>query len=276
MERRTNQGTGGERGALIPAAEVIPPSAEIQQGAVKDIAILQREDKADTLQMLSDAFRNGINMQRDVERIKGPTSGGHTFKLTTLDGDKHVETIEGVIVAHRVARMFWDRPFGVGGKQPPSCSSTDGIMGIGNPGGPCARCAFAAPGSKLGPDGKPSKASACREVKQLLIMRGESILPDLINISPGSLSQVIPYLRRLLGANKQFFHVITEISLAPEKNSDGIEYSQFRFRRLPGEMTPEQKQTMTELFKIFNSALHTITLNEKDYQAVHGGGSSEE
>jgi hypothetical protein len=240
--------------------------ARTDEPASNEVAIFQREDRVQVIQQLRETFGGGVVLHRDLERVKNPTSGGHTFKVATLDGEEHVETLTGVIVAWRDARMYWSKPFGSGGKVPPDCSSSDGITGVGDPGGPCATCKYAQFGSKVGPGGQPTRGTACRQVRQLLMMRG-SLLPDVINVTPGSMNQCISYMRRLLSFGMPYYHTITEISLAPAANADGIDYSQMRFRRMPENLTEEQKLTAREMYNIFQPALHTLEVSPADYQA---------
>jgi len=258
MERKSNIKSDGTTDLAVP--EITPPSA-----AANQIAIFNHADQTNLMTTIKTSFAKGVNIFRDLERIKNPTSGGHTFKVQGIDGEQRLEKIVGIIVAQRDARTYFSRPYGSGPVGPPDCSSNDGITGHGDPGGECATCKFAQFGSR-GTAGNQSRGSACRQVKQLLILRsGGGVLPEVMNVTPGSLNQITPYIRRLLNYGFPFFSALTEISLASEKNESGIEYSQLRFRKLPDELSEEQKRLAKEYYDIFQPALHNIDLAPSDY-----------
>ncbi len=82
---------------------------------------------------------DGLNVS-DLDRIKMPAGGGISWEVPTLTGLKTEQVIKGVIVFHKNVRAFWEKAFGDAPGEPPDCSSDDGIMGVGKPGGDCAKC----------------------------------------------------------------------------------------------------------------------------------------
>jgi hypothetical protein len=247
--------------ATAELAKFVPPT-----GPAGEIAIFCHPNQALMLQTLRDTFGKGVNVFKDLERVKNPTSGSNTFRVQSAEGEKRLETLVGIIVAWRDARVFFDKAYGSGPVGPPVCHSNDGINGHGDPGGECASCKFAKFGSKSLIDGKPSQATACRQMRQVLFLR-DGIMPEVINVTPGSLNQITPYIRRILNYGKGDlpYTVLTEISLASERSGGGIEYSQLRFKMLPTKLTPEQKQIGEEYHKIFHGALNDTDMNPSDY-----------
>ena len=68
--------------------------------------------------------------------------------IATLEGEESAKTVEGIIVGWRPARIYWKKGLNEGGgKLPPDCTSIDGFIGIGDPGGACATCPFSKFGS---------------------------------------------------------------------------------------------------------------------------------
>ena len=238
-------------------------------GASAEVAIFRHNNQAGMLQTMRDTFASGVNVFKDLERIKNPTSGGNNFRVQSVEGEKRVEKLVGIIIAWRDTRVFFDKPYGSGPVGPPACSSNDGIHGIGDPGGECATCKWAKFGSKAVLDGKPMTGqgpTACRQMRQLLILRGEGLLPEVLNATPGSLNQIQPYMRRLMNYGYAPYTVLTEISLAPEKSGGGIEYSQMRFKMLQEpKLTEEQMKVAEAYYNIFQPALRTIELSREDY-----------
>jgi hypothetical protein len=277
MAKRTDgqpDGNNGELEKVAPAEIVKKP-----EGASKEIAIFRHPNQKMMIQTLKDTFGKGkgINLFRDLERVKNPTSGSNTFRVQSADGEKRLEKLVGIIVAWRNARVFFDKPFGSGPVGPPACSSNDGIIGHGDPGGECASCRYAQFGSKAMLDAgrttwstsgpKMSGPTACRQMLQIVFLR-DGIMPEVINVTPGSLNQAGPYIRRLMNYGKLPYTVLTEISLASERSGGGIEYSQLRFKMLQEPaLTDEQMEVGTEYYNIFQPALHTIDLSQSDYSS---------
>lgn len=161
----------------------------------------------------------------DFPRITIPTGGGTQWLLSTLEGEVSEAEIQGVIVVAQDARTYFKLPFGAGEKSPPDCSSRDGIHGIGDPGGECIHCPLNVYGSKVNSGGK-----ACREGKQIFMMRGEALLPELLSLPPTSLKACRQYMLRLGGSGIPYYGAVTAVTLERTKNAGGIQYSEARFR----------------------------------------------
>src|SRR5262249_55487533 len=103
---------------------------------------------------------------------------------------------------------------------PPDCSSIDGFVGVGQPGGDCARCPLSEFGS-----GKDDR-QACKQQRQLFIIRSGDILPILLNVPAASLKSIPQYPIRLASARTPYYGVATRLSLHKEKSKKGQEYAQ--------------------------------------------------
>jgi hypothetical protein len=167
----------------------------------------------------------------DFARITIPTGGGTQWSLQTLEGDKMEAEIQGIIVVAQDARSYFKLPFGAEERRPPDCSSRDGVTGIGNPGGECAKCPLNQWDTKPGPTGL-TRGKACREGKQLFLVRGNEILPELLQLPPTSLKACRQYLLRLTGSGYPYYGVVTAITLERTKSGGGVAYSEARFRFL--------------------------------------------
>ena len=88
-----------------------------------------------------EAIGSGELRQNDLERIRLPGAGGTTWTIETAGGEVETKELVGAIIGDQITRVYWEDPFG-GGKSAPSCFSTDGVTGIGTPGGECAGCPF--------------------------------------------------------------------------------------------------------------------------------------
>jgi hypothetical protein len=157
----------------------------------------------------------------DLPRIKIPAGGGLQWAVPTLEGEAMEPAIEGVIVLARDTRAYYSQPISeTGGSQPPDCWSADGATGSGQPGGACLACPLARYGSAPG-----GRGQACKQIKQLFVLRGNLLLPEVVTLPPTSLKPAKQYLMKLTSQGVPYYAVVTRIGLERTKNSQGIAYS---------------------------------------------------
>ena len=48
---------------------------------------------------------------KDLERVRLPAGGGISWEVQTLEGEKTVQEIQGIIIAQRQVRVYWDQSF---------------------------------------------------------------------------------------------------------------------------------------------------------------------
>jgi hypothetical protein len=181
----------------------------------------------------------------DLERVKMPTGGATKWTLETVRGEKSVDEIEGIIVAHRPARVYWSEPIEkTGGNSPPDCASADGFVGVGDPGGDCAKCVLNAFGS----DVKGGKGKACKELNLVFLLTVDKLLPTLIAVTPGSLVQVRKYFLGLANEGLPAYGVTTKFRLEKAKNSSGIAFAKAR-PTLGRELEPDEIEAVRSYAK---------------------------
>lgn len=157
----------------------------------------------------------------DLPRIKMPAGGGLQWAVPTLEGEAMEPSIEGVIVLARDTRAYYSQPISeTGGSQPPDCWSADGTTGSGKPGGACLACPLARYGSAPG-----SRGQACKQIKQLFVLRGSLLLPEVVTLPPTSLKAAKQYLLKLTSQGVPYYAVVTRIGLERTRNAQGIAYS---------------------------------------------------
>jgi hypothetical protein len=193
-------------------------------------------DLSDISAALSTNIGSGNLSEFDLPRIKIPAGGGTQWTVPTLEGEAMEPHIEGVIVLARDTRAYYSQPISeTGGNQPPDCYSTDGATGSGKPGGACITCPLAAYGSAPG-----GRGQACKQIKQLFILRGSQLLPEVVTLPPTSLKAAKQYLLKLTSQGVPYYAVVTRIGLERTKNAQGIAYSRavlsFVRRLTPGEV----------------------------------------
>lgn len=172
--------------------------------------------------------------------IKIPSGGGLVFEVPGDDPENPdtEKVIRGIIVHHHAVNAWWREAY-TGGNAAPDCASLDGKLGVDRVPGEtkrCDTCPFNQFGSADNGNGK-----ACKNGHRIYILREGEMLPLMISLPPTSLKALKDYLaKRLIMKGIRPVDVITEISLAKEKNADGISYSKCVFKKA-GELSPEQK-----------------------------------
>ena len=162
----------------------------------------------------------------DLDRIKVPAGGGTMWTVPSLTGDQEVKELSGIIVYWKSTRAYWPGSY-EGGSAPPDCSSNDGKVGQGSPGGECAVCPYAQYGSAKNGTGK---GQACKQTRLLFIAQSTSLLPAVLTVPPTSIKPCSKYFLSLAGQARPYYSVVTSIGLTKDKNDTGIVFSQCTFR----------------------------------------------
>ena len=161
----------------------------------------------------------------DLDRVRIPSGGGTAWSIPALDGSEEMaKTICGVIVYYRPVRAFWELSYDEGGGGcPPDCSSKDGKIGIGTPGGTCGTCAL----NKFGSDG--GRGKACKEMRLLFVLTPESLLPLMVVLPPTSIQPMKQFMTRLTARMIRYNKVQVEIGLKEALNKDNIKFTHATF-----------------------------------------------
>lgn len=182
----------------------------------------------------------------DLPRIKVPSGGGTVWQVPTLGGEKNEEHITGIIVGFKDVRAFWVEDYETsGGGSPPECTSSDLVHGSGlfgarsavNPSGLCSDCpnskfgtapAKKKPGSKTEEEGL-GRGQACKQMRAMFLLRPDVLLPIVISAPPTSLKNAKGYFIGLASEGQPYWKVVTRLTLAKDKNKDGLQYSAINF-----------------------------------------------
>jgi len=225
------------------------------------------ETKKIVRQNLGDSGMDSLSL----DRVSMPSGGGATYMLPTLEGDKPVQEIIGVIIAWQDVRVFWDHAYD-GSKNPPTCSSVDAKIGVGDPGGVCAECPFSQFGSKE-VNGKPAAGQACNECRRLFVLTPDDRLPILISLPPTSVKAARKYFQRLASKGVPYYGVVTKIGLSEAQSTGGIKYSQATLG-VAAVLTPEQVAAFEHLNELFAPELSAIGPDSSDVQTAKPSGQS--
>lgn len=178
----------------------------------------------------------------DLPRIK-VNPGTALWLIPTLEGEETAQRIEGVIVFARDTRAYYASKDA--GNVPPDCSSPDGVTGQGKPGGDCARCPLARWDSSQ--DG--SGAQACKQVKQLFMLRGEAMFPEVVSLPPTSVKNARQFFLKLTTQGIPYFHALVAIELEKAQNGQGKTYGKAVMKFLR-RLTLEEAQRAVEFHQM--------------------------
>lgn len=186
-------------------------------------AVLSGES-ASIAEVLRENFGGDHISPTDFDRIRIPAGGGLSFTVPDLEGDVEVRDFSGIIVHVKRPRVYWEKEFSGEGTLP-DCSSEDGIIGVGTPGGACDLC----PLNQWGSATKGGSGKACKEQRLLFVLREGALLPVVVTLPPSSLGPLKKYLLRLSGQGIFSYGVVTKFSLERDKSETGIAYSKAVF-----------------------------------------------
>jgi hypothetical protein len=173
----------------------------------------------------------------DLPRIK-VMSGAALWLIPGLENDETAPKIEGVIVYALDGRVYYSKKDA--GNVPPDCSSTDCITGAGKPGGECAHCSLKAWDSAADGGG----GQACKQVKQLFIMRADSMLPEVVSLPPTSLRAAGKFFLALASKGIPYTGAIVSIELEKAQNAAGKPYGRAKFTLVRRLSRDEQNRAM--------------------------------
>jgi hypothetical protein len=201
----------------------------------------------------------------DLDKIKVPAGGGTTWELITLDGEVETKEFDGVIAGWKEQRAYWEEKYS-GGSSPPDCSSDNGIVGVGNPGGDCSECPYAQFESAKNDKGEPAPGQACKQVRVMAIVQKDDLVPVLLVAPPTSLQNMKKYFLRLASRATPYYGVLTRFTLVKDKNAGGIEYSKIEAKSI-GRLDDDQMKKMTAYSKMISSSLERRSAaHTEDYE----------
>jgi hypothetical protein len=215
----------------------------MSQDLVKSIAAplaltMPEEDRQAVMAAFAVNCASGSITEYDLPRIK-VASGTALWLIPGLEGDTTAQSVEGVVVAARDTRTYYASKDV--GNVPPDCSSIDNATGVGKPGGACAACPLA----QWESDPEGGAGQACKQVKQLFMVRGASMLPEVVSLPPTSLKAIRQFFLKLATQGIQYYQCILRIELEKAQNQQGKVYGKavLRFvRRLSQEETARAEE----------------------------------
>lgn len=168
-------------------------------------------------------------MQMRFQRVKIPSGGALQFELPSDDPENpdYAKTLEGVILYHHPNNAYWPEGSEFDDSTSPLCSSTDGKLGIGEPGGVCYTCALNTYGSAAEGAGK-----ACKNMRVLYFLRSGDYMPLQVTLPPTSLKPFREFMNQSFMLRRRVsYSSVVQIGLK-RMNNGKDDYSVATFRRL--------------------------------------------
>lgn len=194
---------------------------------------------------------DGLSMS--FTRIKIPSGGGKFFEIPTDDPDnpESATTLEGVILHHHAHCAYWPESSDDEDNKP-LCSSFDGKVGIGDPGGACATCQLNTYGTAAKGAGK-----ACKNMRVIYLLRSGEYLPIQINLPPTSIKPFKDFYSKAFALRRRApYGSIVRIGLKQENNGKE-DYSVATFRRV-ADFSGEKLQQVKAYASNFKDQLKLI------------------
>jgi hypothetical protein len=220
------------------------------------LTVIKREEfplavDSQLAQVLAENFRGETIGEDLLTKIKVPAAGSPFWMID----EKPEQDFIGVVIRVSTKRRMWPSKDVTG--EPPACSSEDGLIGIGMPGGDCVKC----PQSQRG--------GMCRESRLLLVMRPGAAAPDVVQVPRTSIRTWKDYMKKLSFTYKQpFSRVVTQFGLTPDKSKEkGYDFLRISFTPV-GLVSSETAQEIIAVAKAFEEAFAAVRVDGDDAGSV--------
>lgn len=182
--------------------------------------------KNNSLEIISENLKGQQLSYQMFDVVKSPSGGTTAFSVPGLSGDEIQKELVGIILDYTTPRAYWDTPDPIEGT-PPVCFSRDSVTSV--EGKACVTCQFNDFGSK---DGGTTKAKACKEAVEILLLRPDNIMPIIVRIPVSSKLLFNKYAARLISQMTPISGVVTRITLEKATNKTGQPYALYNFEMI--------------------------------------------
>jgi len=184
------------------------------------------------LHEMEDAVWDEFEDVDDMEAVKPrlPQIGiAHSAQMFKMPDESKTESLTGIILDNNPCNAWWEIGFDEsGGGTPPDCFSLDGIRPEESCPHKQADNCLVCPMNQFGSDGR---GKACKNMRRLHLLIPGTALPYRLTLSPANLKPFNEFITMdVRGKRLKLLALLTELSLHPAKNQDGIEYSEVQFR----------------------------------------------
>ena len=222
------------------------------------------EELAEILSTIQENLAGETITPRELQKITVPSQGVTKWIIPNAETGKKdaLDEIEGIMIYVGTPRAYWSKPLDMANRTPPDCSSLDGHVGVGNPGGSCNVCPFNKWGTAKTGSGK---GKACKEQRLIYMIRPDDFLPTVLQAPVTSIDQLKKHMMRLATTSKSkskpqsYKEVYTKMTLN-EITSD-FPYSEIVFELadpVEDEYLPQLKQYVEAITPIVSNSSYQI------------------
>jgi hypothetical protein len=205
------------------------------------------ESAADVLEAMKSNFEGEDVKKRDVFKEIPNSKGDDYWTIQTPDGKQTYEELTGVILYIGNERALFEGEYGTGSNIP-RCTSEDGIMAKGEPGGSCRECDL----KDFGPN---SELPECTQKKPIyaLIPEINPVLPVVIYVSSTSFPSLKKFRSFTAQYGIQFWDLEIKFSLTTAKTKNNKDASILNFEVVNNikKTNPEAYQKILAFRKTF-------------------------
>lgn len=218
--------------------------------------VLNPEEVSNVMEIIETNLGTAGVQISQLDKVTVPPGGGKVFAVNPGDGEVSVSSITGIIVWAPTQNGFWPKPIEEAPNDPPSCFSSDGNIGVGDPGGNCHVC----PMKEWGSDFK-ERGKACRDLRPIFLLQPGEYLPIIVQTSRMSIKRLGAYFTLLARKGIPYYAAVTEIGLEQQQRPGTPLYSVLTFavkEVIPKEQRAALKQYQDSL-KMHTAAPATPT-----------------
>lgn len=220
--------------------------------------------------VLAEIAENGIQ-EPELERVKFPSTDETEWRIPDImekTGYVRTDEIVGIIVHHHAARSLWLTSFEENPDQPPDCSSKNAREGSfssasfkkkeDQPSGTCGEgnCKYAEFETALKGEGQ-----ACKLMREIFVLLPNKILPVLVSVGPGSVTDTKKFFNNLLSSGMTSSEVMVGLSLYTSKSKagkngkgGGVDYPKLKMRVI-GPLSAEMQETVDKYKELIKKNL---------------------
>ncbi len=201
------------------------------------------------------------DLQEDMEglrisfqKVKIPGSGGLQFEISGDDPENpdYSKFLEGIILYNHAAGAYWQEGSEYDDNSLPLCSTVDGKLGSGDPGGLCSAC----PHNQFG-TGKEGRGKACKNMRVLYLLRDGEFLPLQLSLPPTSIRPYNDFFNSAFATRRRAtYGSLVQIGLKREENGSQL-YSVATFKKI-GDFSGEKLMEVKAYADDFRSQIKLI------------------
>lgn len=168
-------------------------------------------------------------LQMSFPRVKIPSGGSLQFEIPSDDPENpdYSKTLEGIILFNHPNNAYWPEGSEYDDTATPLCSSVDGKLGVGTPGGSCTSCALNLFGSAT-----EGKGKACKNMRVLYLLRSGEFMPLQLILPPTSIKPFTEFMNLAFNTRRRAtYGSLVQIGLKKMTNGKD-DYSVATFRLL--------------------------------------------